>query len=104
MLTLDKIKECISTVSEDRKEVVLDTLKGEKCFVKKFTRNDTKEFGLSEDTLSCMVFAGVVDGDGNRLFENVEQVQSMPDEVVAEMFRKLTDHNKDSVEIQAKKS
>lgn len=103
MLDISKIKEAVEASSET-KVVSLEQF-GTDCIVKKLTRKDTMEMSkLSDDIVSAMIFVGVVNEDGSRVFENVEQVTSLHDKYVSELFTAVNDFNSENVKSQAKKS
>ena len=83
-------------------EVTLEKF-GTTAFVKKFTRKDSTVFSTAPDMVSTMVFVGIVDADGKRIFESAEQVAELKDDKVLEMFNKVNDFNTEKVETQAKK-
>lgn len=102
MLNQDMIKSVIQATSE-LKKVKLEKL-GTECYVKKFTRKDTKLFNEPNvDVLSAMIFVGVVDDKGERVFESLEQVESMSDAHLGELFVAVNEYNSVTAEQQAKK-
>ena len=101
MLNLDMIKTSIKADSV-LEEVTLEKF-GTTAFVKKFTRKDSTVFSTAPDMVSTMVFVGIVDADGKRIFESAEQVAELKDDKVLEMFNKVNDFNTEKVETQAKK-
>lgn len=102
MLNQDMIKSVIQAAAE-LKKVKLEKL-GTEAYVKKFTRKDTKLFNQPDvDALSAMIFVGIVDEKGERVFESLEQVEAMPDSHLGEMFLAVNEYNSVKAEDQAKK-
>jgi len=101
MLNIEMIKSSI-TADSVLKEVTLEKF-NTTAFVKKFTRKDSTIFSTAPDMVSTMVYVGIVDANGSRIFESAEQVAELKDDKVLEMFNKVNDFNSDSVEKQAKK-
>ena len=101
MLNRKMIKEALSA-SMETKEVFVEVLQS-KAFVKQFSRKDSAIFLDGEDTVSAMVFAGVVDDKGERVFESVAEVGELSNAIVIELFKHVNDYNSETVESQAKK-
>lgn len=101
LLSIEDIKTAITQTNE-LKEVYLEVLNAN-VFIKKFTRKDSEVFLNGKDSVSSMVYAGVVDDKGERIFESVEQVSDLSNQIVIEMFGFVNKYNNESVEKQAKK-
>ncbi len=71
--------------------------------VKKFARKDRALFSPDIDIASAMVFAGVVEEDGTRVFESIEEVMELEDGFAMELFMLVNTFNKTTVSDQAKK-
>jgi hypothetical protein len=101
MLNKKMIQEAIAS-SAELKEVFVEVL-NTKAFVKKFTRKDSSMLISEEDTVSVMVYVGVVDDEGVRVFESAEEVSNLSNKITTELFKHVNDYNTESVEKQAKK-
>ena len=101
MLNAKMIKSLVSKTSEIKEVYVkiLDT----KAYVKKLARKDSSDLVTHDDAVATMVMAGVVDEEGERIFESVEEVSNISNAIVVELFTHVNDYNTESVEKQAKK-
>lgn len=101
MLSQESIAKRIEESSILQK-VVVESL-GDECFIKKFNRSDTIEFSKGDDIIASMVYVGVVDEDGNRVFTSTDQVAAMDGLVVTELMKHVSAYNTEDVKTQAKK-
>ena len=101
MFNAEMIEAQIAKTAEI-KEVFVEILQT-KAFVKKFNRKDSTRMLADDDTVSVMVFLGVVDDLGVQVFDSLDKVVHLAGPLVMELFKHVNDFNTESVEKQAKK-
>lgn len=102
-LTLDVVNSFIEKQSALTK-ITIESMDNAECYIRKFSRKDAAFFSTNGvDVLDAMVFVAILNDKGEKIFSSIDQVGDLPDAVVAEMFKKISEFNHVTVEDQAKK-
>lgn len=102
MLNLKQIQAVIEAtkVTKEVKLECFDTV----AHVKKFNRKDADVFSNENvNTVDAMIYVGIVDEEGERIFESIESISELPSAYTIELFTHVNKYNSDTVEKQAKK-